>query len=395
LRQVLVSSQFAISTPLLIAAGLLLASLNQLARVDLGFDTGNLAGGSISLPAAQYSGSAPVVTFWEELQRRVEALPGVVGVAFADGRPPNEVGNFNNFDLEDFPTAAGHSQPVTPWVEVSPGYFRLLGLKLLEGRLLDERDGLSNYIETVVVDRAWAKRFFPSGSALGKRFKEGGCTQCPWTTVVGVVSDVKYAGLDKPNEGSVYTAMPGRGSESPTRFRYILVRTSNDAAAVLPALRQTIRQLDPTLPFSNVATMDDLVEQALNRPRSLSSLVGGFAVVALLLSIIGIYGVMAYYVQQHAKDISIRLALGAGPYEVLRMVVGQGMTIVGSGVAFGLLTAFALTRLMSTLLFGIGARDALTFGSVTILLLSIALIACWVPGRRAVAVEPASVLRND
>src|SRR5207249_3562539 len=190
-------------TPLLIIAGLLLASLNELGRVDLGFDSHNLLSGSILLTAAQYPEAGRVAAFWDELQRRVEALPGVSGVAFADGRPPDDVGNFNNFNLEDYPTSPGQSQPVTPWVSVTPEYFRLLGLALLQGRVFDERDGRGPDVEVVVVDRAWAKRFFPNEGAVGKRFREGGCTRCPWTTVVGVVSEVKYAGLDKPDEGTV------------------------------------------------------------------------------------------------------------------------------------------------------------------------------------------------
>ena len=220
--------------------------------------------------------------FWNELQRRVEALPGVSGVTFADGRPPDDVGNFNNFDLEASPTAPGQSQPVTPWVSVTPEYFGLLGLSHLEGRLFDQRDGLGSNVEVVIVDRAWAKRFFPNESAVGKRFREGGCTTCPWTTVVGVVSDVKYAGLDVPDEGAVYTPMAGRGVSSPieeatTRFRYLILRTRTDPSVVLPAVRQIVRALDPSLPFSSVATIDDLVAQSLQRPRSMSLLVGGFA----------------------------------------------------------------------------------------------------------------------
>lgn len=389
LRRLLVGSQFAIATPLLVVAGLLLASLNTLGRVDLGFDSHNLLSGSILLPAAQYREPGRVAAFWDELQRRVEALPGVSGVAFADGRPPNEVGNFNNFDLEDSPTPPGQSQPVTPWVAVTPEYFRLLGLTLVQGRVFDERDGREPDIEVVVVDRAWAKRFFPNESAVGKRFREGGCTRCPWTTVVGVVSDVKYAGLDKPDQGSVYTPMTGQG------FRYLVVRTGTDPRTLLPAVRQVVRELDPSLPFSSVATIEEMVERSLQRPRSLSLLVGAFALVALLLSVVGIYGVMAHYVQQHAKDISIRLALGGSSADVLRLVVGQGMQVVASGVGVGLLTALVLTRLMSSLLFGIGAADAFTFVGVAVVMLVVALLACGVPAGRAIAVPPAAVLRNE
>jgi putative ABC transport system permease protein len=390
LRRGLVGSQFAVATPLLVVAGLLFVSLNELRRVDLGFDAANVLTGAVQLPAAQYPESASAV-FWEELKRRVETLPGVSAVAFADGRPPDGVNNFNNFDLEDQPTPPGQSQPVTPWVAVTPEYFRVLGLPLLEGRLLDERDARTEDLEAVVVDRAWAKRFFPNESAVGKRLRSGGCTQCPWTAVVGVVSQVKYAGLDKPDDGTVYTPL-SRG-QSP--FRYVVARTTADPHTVLPAVRQVVRDLDPTLPFSDTATMEEMVARSLERPRSLSMLVGGFAVVALLLSAIGIYGVMAYYVQQHTKDISIRLALGGSPRDVLRLVVAQGMQVVATGVVVGVIVASMGTRLISTVLFGVGATDAVTFAAAATFLLAVALLACFVPANRATKLQPATVLRNE
>jgi len=399
LRRALVGSQFAVATPLLVVAGLLIGSLNALRHVDLGFDSHNVLTGGILLPSTTYPDATHVMGFWDELQRRVEALPGVSGVAFSDGRPPNDVNNHNNFNLEASPTPPGDLQPVTPWVSVTPEYFRLLGLTLTEGRLFDTRDGVSD-APVVVVDRAWAARFFPNGNALGQRLHEGGCTTCPWTTVVGVVSTVKYTGLDRIERGSVYTPMPARGSRpdaaaAARRVRYLLLRTSIDPAGVMPAVRQVIRDLDPTLPFSSVATIDDLIAESLQIPRSLSLLVASLAAVALLLSIVGIYGVMAYYVQQHSKEISIRLALGGSPADVLRLIVGQGMNVVASGVVVGLLTAFVLARLMSTLLFGVGAADAFTFGAAAILMLAVALIACLVPATRAIGVPPAAVLRNE
>jgi len=398
LRRVLVGSQFAIATPLLVVAGLLIASLNELRRVDVGFDTRNILTGAVVLPAAQYGDAGRILGFWDELRRRVEQLPGVAAVAFADGRPPNDVGNHNNFNLEASPTAPGQSQPVTPWVSVTPEYFRLLGLTLLEGRLLNDQDG-GGGPPVIVVDRAWARRFFPGASAVGQRLKEGGCTECPWTTVVGVVSDVKYGGLDSPEAGSVYWPMAGRGADAAevisSPFRYLVVRTNVDSQTLLPAVRQVIRELDPALPFSSVATMDQMVAASLQMPRSLSLLVGGFAAVALLLSLVGIYGVMAYYVQQHAKDISIRLALGGSPRDVVRLVVGQGMTVVAGGVALGLLTALVVTRLMSTVLYGVGTADLFTFAAVTTLLLAVAFVACFVPAMRATGLQPAAVLRNE
>jgi putative ABC transport system permease protein len=391
LRRALVACQFAIATPLLIVAGLLLGSLNQLRHVDLGFDHRNVITGSVRLPAAQYRDEDRARVFWDELARRITALPGVVGVAFADGLPPNGGGNQNNFDLEDFPTPPGQSQPTTPFVSTTPEYFRVLGLRVLEGRLLDERDALTQNLESVVVDRAWARRFFPGGSAVGKRFREGGCTTCPWTSVVGVVSAVKYLGLDKPDDGTVYTPL---GTDQGLA-RFLVVRTHAHPAGVLPLVQRTVRDLDPSAPLTSVATIEDRIARSLERPQSLSLLVATFALVALVLSVVGIYGVMGYYVQQHLKDISIRMALGGSSGDVLRLVVGQGMRVVIIGVACGVLAAVGLTRLLSSLLFGISAADAPTFVLVSGFLMIVALAACLLPARRAVGIQPAIVLRSE
>jgi putative ABC transport system permease protein len=388
LRSLLVGGQFAIATPLLIVAALLLASLNELRRVDLGFERSNLLTASVQLPAAKYAEPTRIGAFYDELKRRLEALPGVSAVAYADGLPPAGVGNFNNFDLEAFPAGPGQSQPVTPWVAVSADYFRVLGLDLLEGRLIDDRDAPEGNIVRVVVDRAWAKRFFPDGTALGKRFREGGCTDCEWTTVVGVVSEVKYAGLDSPDEGTVYTPL---GS----RVRNVLLRTSVDPVTLVAPLRAAVRELDHELPVSDIATMDELVAQSLQTPRSLSVLVVSLALVALMLSVIGIYGVMSYYVQQHGRDIGIRLALGGSHVDVLRLVVGRGMRVVGLGLAAGIAGAFLLTRWISSLLFGIDALDPLTFTGVALLLAMVGFLTCVLPGLRAMRFDPAAVLRTD
>ena len=389
-RRALVGAQFAIATPLLIVAGLLLASLQELKNVDLGFDHHNVITGSVRLPASQYQDPGAVRVFWGELARRIAAVPGVAGVAFSDGLPPKGVGNLNNFDLEDSPTPPGQSQPTTAWVAASPAYFRVLDLRLLEGRLLDERDALAENLESVVVDRAWARRFFPNGSAVGKRFRQGGCTACPWTSVVGVVSEVKYLGLDAPDEGTVYSPLAETGLA-----RFLVVRARADPSPLLPALQRATRELDPSVPLANVATVDDLVAQSLERPQSLSLLVAGFALVALLLSVVGVYGVMGYYVQQHTKEISIRVALGGSPGAVLRLVVGHGMRVVLAGVVVGVVAALGVTRLMSTLLFGVSDTDARMFIGVSGALLIVALAACLVPARRAVCVQPATVLRTE
>jgi putative ABC transport system permease protein len=275
----------------------------------------------------------------------------------------------------------------------------VLGLQLLEGRLLEARDDLPPSAEgVVVVDRAWARRFFPGRSAVGRRFRGGGCTDCPWTRVVGVTSEVKYAGLDRPDEGSVYTLLPGRTAPpevEPARNRFVLLRTSVDPASLQGVVRRAVREIDPSVPLANAAVMDDVIARSLERPRTLSRLVVGFAAVALVLSLVGIYGVMAYYVQQHAKEISIRVALGARPGEVLRLIVGQAMKVVASGVALGLLAALVVARLMASLLFGVGANDPGALLTVATLLPAAALLACLVPVRRALAVQPAVLLRAE
>jgi predicted permease len=389
LRRVLVGAQFAVATPLLIVSGLLLASLNELKQVDLGFNTAQLLTGSIRLPGAQYQEPARINAFWDELKRRVEAQPGVAGAAYADSLPPNQVAQHNNFDLEDRPVGVDQSQPVTPWVAVSPAYAATVGLKLIEGRLLDERDAQQQDLLAVVVDRAWARRFFPNGSAVGKRLRSGGCTTCPWTTVVGVVSEVKYEGLDQPDQGTVYWPLDGG------TFRFLIVRSSGDPLGVVSSVRQSVRDLEPAAPLSNVATVASLVDQSLLRPQSLSLLVASFAAVALLLSLIGIYGVMGYYVQQHLKEISIRVALGGTRAAVARLVIGQGMAVVLIGVIAGVAIALAATRLMASLLFGVRAIDLPTFTAVAALMLTVALVACAVPAWRAMRVQPAALLRSD
>ena len=396
LRQLLVSSQFAVATPLLIVGGLLVGSLNNLKRVDLGFDSSNLLTGYIALPRAEYREVGQQVAFWTELRQRVERLPGVTGVTFVDSRPPQDAGNQNNFNLEASPTPAGQSEPVTTWVAVTPEYFPLLKIKLLKGRLLQDSDDGEGVPPVIVVDQAWENRFFPGQGAVGKRLWSGGCSTCPLTTVVGVVSGVKYDGLDAAEMGTVYSSLPQRGADvDGSRARYIMLRTASDPAAVLPSLRRTLRDLDPSLPLSRVATIDDLVVQSLQVPQTLSLLIGALSVVALVLSVVGIYGVMAHYVQQIAKDISIRLALGGAPAGVLRLIVGKGLLLVGAGVAAGVVMAFAAARFMSSLFFGVSSADPLTFAGVVAVLMGAALVACWLPAARAISVEPASVLRND
>jgi putative ABC transport system permease protein len=393
LRRGLVAAQFAIATPLLVAAGLLLTSLNALKSVDLGVDGDRILSASVRLPGAQYREPPRIAAFWDELKRRLESQPGIAAVAFADGRPPTTAGQHNNFDLEQYPAGAGESQPVTAWVGISPEYVSVMGMRLIEGRLLDQRDidaqEAAQNLLSVIVDQAWAQRFFKNESAVGKRFKSGGCSQCPWTTVVGIVNDVTYDGLAQARQGTVYFATTSQP------FRYVAVRTKGDPIQEAATLGRIVRELEPGAPLSELATVDQLIDQSLLRPQSLSVLVASFAGIALLLSIIGIYGVMGYYVQQQLKEISIRMALGGSRGDVAKLVVGQGMTVVVFGVIAGVAIALSATRLMASLLFGVGSADPITFIGVVLLLGLTALLACAVPAWRAMRVQPAAVLRNE
>jgi putative ABC transport system permease protein len=298
----------------------------------------------------------------------------------------------NNFNLEDKPTPPDQAEPVVPWPVVSPGYFEALGIPLLTGRWFDERDR-DGAPQVAIVDRAWTERFFPDEDPIGKRFHSGGCNRpdCPWTTVIGVVGDVKYQGLDIPAQGTIYQPV----LQNTWWGRILFVRTAGDPVSVLPAIRTIVRDLDPALPLSNVATMDELMQDALDSPRNTLGLIAAFAAVALLLAAIGIYGVMSYFVQQHTRDIGVRIAMGASAMKVLRQTVGQGMRIAVLGIAIGLGAALALTRFMTSLLFEVSATDTVTFASITVGLVATALVAIAVPAQRAARIDPATTLREE
>ena len=386
LQRALVAAEFALATPLLVAGALVLGSLDQLMRVPVGIDTTHLLTASVSLPRARYPEEADREAFWKRSIERLAAVPGVQSVALSDSRPPSESGQRNNFDLEDKPTPAGENQPVCTWVGVSPGFFRATGVPLQRGRPLDDR---SLQEDVVLVDRAWAARFYPGQEVLGRRFKNGGCTSCGWTTVVGVVDDVRWTGLDATQpDGTVYFPLV----DLPSAF--FVVRTTADPATVTNGLRQAVRELDPGLALADVATGDELIAGALATPRYLGVLIALFAITALVLSVVGIYGVMSYFVQQHTREIGIRLAIGGEPAQVRRMVVLQGLRLVVGGVLVGVVAACLGSRLMTTVLFGVSPTDVRVLVAVPAALLAVAIAACLIPASRAARLDPAEVLRN-
>ncbi|MGD8276663.1 MAG: ABC transporter permease [Gemmatimonadota bacterium] len=397
LRRALVVAEFAVAMPLLAGAGLLVNSFARLQRVDPGFAADGLLTASLTLPRGQYADAPGRTAFWNALIEHVEALPGVRRAAIGSGaRPPREAVNSNNFDLLDRPTPPGESQPLAVWVDATPGYFDALGIPLVAGRYLDERD-LSDGPWAVVVDAAWAGHNYPDEDPIGKRFYEGGCSapECAVPTVVGVVGDVRYQGLDDTGTSSVQGTIYSPAPVMPPRNAVLYVRGSGDPLALLPGVRAAVRELDPGLVLFDIASGEQLLDGALRTPRNLLAVVGAFAATALLLAVIGLYGVLAFFVEQHRKEIGIRVALGGSAPTVVRLVLARGMRPVLAGGLIGLAAAVTVTGFMRNILFDVPARDASTFAAVTVAMLLSALVACLIPAARAALLDPVRTLRDE
>ena len=385
----LVALEFALALPLLLGAGLLLHSFVRLQGVDPGVDTRNVITASLTLPSAAYPDPEAMQRYWDEALRRVGAVPGVTAVGLATSLPPDNGGDSNNFDLLDRPVPAGTAEPVAPWSWVTPGAFAALGVPLLEGRLTRETDG-GDAPPVIVVSRAWAERWFPGESAIGRRLWAGGCRECEPSTVVGVVGDVKYAGLAGGGE-AVYE--PSRGG--PWRTQNLVVRTAGAPAAMIGAVRAQLRALDPDVPLRDVATMEERLAGSIAQPRRLTGLVVTFAAVAAALAAVGIFGVMSYAVAQQRREIGVRLALGTQPGAVVGMVVRRGMSRAAIGLALGALLALPGLRLLRTVLFEVRVGDPLTVAAASLLLLAVALAACWLPARRASRIPPTDAMAAE
>lgn len=384
LQTALVVAEFALALPLLVTAGLLLRSVARLQQVDPGFDPAGLVALRVSLPSAGYPDAGAMQRFWDEARRRVAGVPGVDAVALTSMLPPQEDArlNLNNFDLLDRPVASGGRQPVSPWSTASPDLFTALGVPLLEGRLLTPRDD-SLASPVVVVSRSWARRFYPGESAVGKRMVAGGCVECPPTTVVGVVGDVKFQGLAGAGD-AVYDPYP----QAPQRSMYLVARTRLRPAALQRAVEARIRALDPDLPIGSAETLEERVRASVAAPRHWTLLLGAFAGAAVALAAVGIFGVMSYIVRQQAPEIGVRMALGAEPAAVLRWVVRRGLGRAAAGLGLGVLGSVLGVRLVRGFLFATSPADPVTWAAVAGGLLAVAALACLLPGRRAARIDP-------
>lgn len=392
-RQFLVVSQTALAVVLLIGAGLLLQSFWRLRHVDPGFrEDGTLAVG-LSAPPTTYPEAVDVVGFYRDLETRLAALPGVSSVGLVrqapltGSLPPNDIAFENRPSQPDDPPMNADIQVV------SPGYFQTIGIPLLEGRAFDITDDLEGDL-VAVVDQEFVKRFFPDrSSALGERVAQSGQD---FATIVGVVGDVRQERLDREPRAQVYfTHAQSPRTWFPIRAATVLLRTGSDPLTLLPAVRREVKAMDPDMPVFDVTTVAGTVARATAGQRFTMTLQIVFAGVALVLAMIGIYGVLSYSVAQRTREIGIRMALGAERKSILRLVVGQGMSLALLAVVLGVGGALAAGQLLASLLFGVSPRDPFTFLTVVSALLAVAALASWLPAWRASSVSPQTALRSE
>jgi putative ABC transport system permease protein len=379
--------ELAAALVLFIGAGLLVRSFVQLTSVPPGFDARGVLTAQISLPINLYKTQEQQLAFFRSLEERLVSLPGVESAALANVLP------LQGFDLgtivqrEELPPAPPGTLPNIGVGVVTPGYFSALRMPLVEGRLLDSRDGRGSPND-LVVNEAFIRRYFPNENALGKRLKVA--DQGIWT-IAGVVGDSKQRGLAVDVEPEIFVPVEKWCPPELT----LLLRVQGDPITFLPAVRAVVSQLDKNLPLFDVQTMDSLLKGELASQRFNAALLAAFAIFAVFLAAIGIYGVMAYSVHQRVREVAIRMALGAEPRDVLWMILSRGLVLAATGLVFGLTGAFALTRLLGTLLYKVRPSDPATFVGVTLALLAVALAACWIPARRAMRVDPMIALRYE
>ena len=392
LRELFIVSEFALALLLLVGAGLMIRSFLRLQRVNPGFDPDRALAAQIILPQSRYREAAKVGAFQQQLLQRVRALPGVQAASVSMSLPPDLLMMRNPFAVEGQTPAPGQSQPTAEQLLVSPDYFRTLGIRRHAGRDFTDADNSAAPF-VVIINEALARQYFPHQDPVGKRLQTGDYSpRGQWLTIVGVVADVKYSGLREDIQPALYTPFL---QNLWWRSMYLAVKAGGDPLSLINSVRNEVWAVDRDLPVTQIKTMDQLMSESVAEPRVYTTLLGIFGAVALLLAAIGIYGVMAYAVTQRTREIGVRLALGAQTGAVLRLVISGGMKLALLGTAIGLLAAFALTRLMSKLLFGVSATDPVTFALIALLLVWVALLACWIPAQRATKVDPMIALRCD
>jgi predicted permease len=390
-RGLLVVSELALSVVLLIGAGLLIRSFARLQNVLPGFNPRGVLTFDLTMTGRKYSDGQAILNAYRQLWERLERLPGAKAAGGVTSLPLSESFAWTPITVEGRTPLPGEKFLNADERLASGDYFEAMGIPLRRGRFFTEQDDLTKPI-VVIVDEHMADELWPGQNPVGKRIHIVELeSKDPWQTVVGVVGRVKQDSLDSDPRIAFYVPH----TQFPTRAMTVALRSSVNPAAMVGAVKNELRNLDPDLPMYSVRTMEQRVDESLARRRFLMLLLGGFAGSALLLATIGIYGVMAYLVNQGTREIGIRIALGASQRNVLGLVVRRGMALALSGVMIGLAAAFLLTRLIRSLLFGVQATDPITFAAISLLLFLIALLASYIPARRAARIDPMISLRSE
>jgi predicted permease len=396
LQNALVVGEVALALVLLIGAGLLIQTFYRLRQVDVGFRAENLLTLQTRYPRPRDLAHAQRTAFFQQTLERLRLLPGVVSAAYASHLPLAGRGGIYTIGIEGRPAQggvaleAGHRQ-------ISPDYFSTLGIPIKQGRAFDERDTLQTQA-VAIINETMARRYWPNEDPLVKRFSIDDDIQgrpVPPLTIIGVAGDVKQSGLEAECRPEFYLPHAQVTYNSFSVPSYLVIRTTGDPLSLAAAARSAINAVDPNLPVADLRTMEARLDELVAQRRLRMTLLTAYAGLALLLAAVGIYGVLAYFVTQHTAEIGIRMALGAQAGDVLELVMRRGLGLALVGVALGLFTALAVTRLMQGLLFGVGATDPLTFGALALLMLLVALLACFVPARRATKVDPLRALRHE
>jgi putative ABC transport system permease protein len=393
LRDALVISEVALAIVLLTGAALMIRSLENLYHLDPGFRADHVLVMRTPLPRQKYEAFAARAAFYEQVLERVEGLPGVVAAGYTTWVPLTNAGGATGITIEGKPEPAPADVLVPNIRIISRDYTRALQMKLMEGRLFESRDAAGT-LPVALINQTMARNYWTGEDPAGKRFKVGGYSEkSPWLTVIGVVGDVHQAGLAVPARAEMY--LPYQQEDLGFEPEYLAVRTAGDPMALGEIVRQQIWAVDKEQPVAGMMPLEDLVDENLASRKMQASLLSGFAGLALLLVTLGIYAVLSFAVTQRTQEIGVRVALGAQPGDVLRMIFSQGFRLFLMGAALGLAAAFVLSRALVHLLFGVSAYDPVSFAGVTILLAAVALLACYVPARRATRVDPLIALRYE
>jgi putative ABC transport system permease protein len=392
-RSVLVVVETALAVMLLAGAGLLLRSFGELVHVDPGFDPNNAIVFNLAPPSPKYKEDPQLRSLVNELMERMRRLPGVTAAgASAFGQPLDDSDFVLSFNVEGRPEPPPGQEPAMRVALVTPGYFQALGLPLVRGRLFTEQDR-EGATKVAILTEAAAREFFPNEDPIGKRivlgWKSNGVPR--GGEVVGIIGDFKQSTLDSEADPQIFLPY----DQAPLGVLSVVIRSTADLGAVAAAARARVREVDPDLPVYELQTLEDLVSASVAQPRFYMLLLGGFAAVALVMAAIGLYGVIAYVVSQRRQEIGVRMALGATRDRVVRMVLGQGLVLAFVGAAAGLLGAFLATRGLRSLLYEVSTSDPMTYTVVALVLVLVAVVASYLPARRAAQTEPQLALRGE